>query len=67
MPVYEHSSYGDLFVEYNVILPVSLSNDAKRSELDIFCSYALADIRKQKSPKHLRLWNIVKMNYRAGV
>jgi DnaJ-related protein SCJ1 len=32
MPVFEHSTHGDLFVEYNVVLPTALSKDAKQSE-----------------------------------
>jgi DnaJ-related protein SCJ1 len=31
LPHYEQHTYGDLFVEYNVVLPVALSKDAKRS------------------------------------
>ncbi|KAI0767904.1 DnaJ-domain-containing protein [Irpex lacteus] len=33
MPVYGESRYGDLYVEYNVVLPQTLSPTVKRSEL----------------------------------
>jgi DnaJ-class molecular chaperone len=32
MPVYGESRYGDLFVEYNVVLPQTLSSAMRRSE-----------------------------------
>jgi hypothetical protein len=32
MPVFERSSNGDLFVEYNVVLPMEVSPDLRRSE-----------------------------------
>jgi DnaJ-related protein SCJ1 len=31
MPIFEQSKFGDLYVEYNVILPTSLSAKAKQS------------------------------------
>ena len=32
MPDYDQSTFGDLFVEYNVVLPATLSTDVKRSK-----------------------------------
>lgn len=32
MPEFDQSTFGDLFVEYNVVLPATLSTDMKRSE-----------------------------------
>ena len=36
MPIYGESAYGDMYVEYNVVLPNSLSPEMKRSELFMF-------------------------------
>lgn len=36
MPIFEGSGDGDLFVEYNVVLPVELSNDMRRSKSRVF-------------------------------
>ena len=33
MPLYGESSYGDLYIEYNVVLPNTLSADMRKSEL----------------------------------
>lgn len=35
MPHFQSSSYGDLFVEYNVVLPIELSFDTRRRELPL--------------------------------
>jgi hypothetical protein len=32
MPIFEQSSHGDLFVEYNVVLPIELDPELRRSE-----------------------------------
>ena len=32
MPVYGTDSFGDLFIEYNVVLPVELNSDMRRSK-----------------------------------
>jgi len=32
MPEFERSSHGDLYVEYNVVLPLELSTHTRRSE-----------------------------------
>lgn len=32
MPAYDSPNYGDLYIEYNVVLPSTLSTDMKRSE-----------------------------------
>jgi len=32
MPVFEQSGYGDLYIEYNVVLPVDLGSDMRKSE-----------------------------------
>lgn len=32
MPLFEQSGHGDLFIEYNVVLPVELSSDTRRSK-----------------------------------
>ena len=32
MPIHDQSSHGDLFVEYNVVLPVELNSQTRRSE-----------------------------------
>lgn len=32
MPLFEQSGHGDLFIEYNVVLPVELSSDMRQSE-----------------------------------
>lgn len=31
MPVFESSDHGDLFVEYNVVLPIEISSQTRRS------------------------------------
>ncbi|THH00209.1 hypothetical protein EW026_g2263 [Hermanssonia centrifuga] len=36
MPIFEQSSYGDLFVEYVVVLPTSLSTDMRRKIAEVF-------------------------------
>lgn len=37
MPIYgQHDAYGDLYVEYNVVLPKELSIEVRQSE-SIFC------------------------------
>jgi DnaJ-related protein SCJ1 len=43
MPIFEQSSHGDLFVEYNVVLPVELHPELRRSESRyVFHDYCLA-------------------------
>jgi hypothetical protein len=32
MPIFESSAHGDLFVEYNVVLPATISQRTRRSE-----------------------------------
>lgn len=32
MPLYQTDSVGDLFIEYNVVLPVELHSDIRRSK-----------------------------------
>ena len=32
MPIFEHSSHGDLFVEYSVVLPVEVDPKLKHSK-----------------------------------
>jgi DnaJ-class molecular chaperone len=32
MPIFEGTGHGDLYVEYNVVLPSSLNSDLKQSE-----------------------------------
>jgi len=41
MPEFERSSHGDLFVEYNVVLPSELSMHTRRSELIAFVLFCL--------------------------
>ncbi|KAL0954957.1 hypothetical protein HGRIS_003889 [Hohenbuehelia grisea] len=36
MPIHQKTSFGDLFVEYNVVLPVELSQTAKRKLMEAF-------------------------------
>ena len=36
MPIFEQSGHGDLFVEYNVVLPVELNANLRRSKPDFF-------------------------------
>jgi DnaJ-related protein SCJ1 len=37
MPLFERpTSYGDLFVEYNVVLPTQLSKETRQSASDLF-------------------------------
>ncbi|KIY44036.1 DnaJ-domain-containing protein [Fistulina hepatica ATCC 64428] len=36
MPVFEQSTYGDLYVEYNVVLPLELSPDTRRELQQVF-------------------------------
>jgi DnaJ-related protein SCJ1 len=45
MPLYGTDNFGDLFVEYNVVLPVELNSDIRRSKLYIprCLSYPRAD------------------------
>lgn len=38
MPIYQQSGFGDLFIEYNVVLPVEISSHARRSMFLIFPS-----------------------------
>lgn len=33
MPLYGESSYGDLFIEYNVVLPKTLTSEMRQSKL----------------------------------
>ena len=35
MPVYHQGTFGDLYVEYNVVLPSELSPEMKKSELQV--------------------------------
>lgn len=37
MPIHQGSGHGDLYVEYNVVLPTSLSPDLKRRKLHLRC------------------------------
>jgi len=39
MPLFEQSGHGNLYVEYNVVLPVELSSDMRRSK----CPYCLRE------------------------
>lgn len=32
MPLYQTDGFGDLFIEYNVVLPVELHSDIRQSE-----------------------------------
>lgn len=32
MPAYESTGYGDLYIEYNVVLPQTISTDMKKSK-----------------------------------
>lgn len=37
MPIYgQHDAYGDLYVEYNVVLPKELSTEFRKSEFRFF-------------------------------
>ena len=41
MPIWEGFGDGDLFVEYNVVLPVELSADMRRSESHCIQAFVL--------------------------
>lgn len=41
MPVHQQGTFGDLYVEYNVVLPSELSPEMKKSELTIITSRVL--------------------------
>lgn len=41
LPVYHESGHGDLFVEYSVVLPTTISASARSSKLALPCDRAL--------------------------
>ena len=43
MPIYAESRYGDLYVEYNVVLPQTLSSAVQRSKSDC-CLFVCAQL-----------------------
>lgn len=53
MPLYGKDSFGDLFVEYNVVLPVELNSDIRRSKSHSKVSIIhCPDNILQSSPRH---------------
>ncbi|KAG9315307.1 hypothetical protein JVU11DRAFT_4446 [Chiua virens] len=55
MPVFEQSGHGDLFVDYNVVLPAELSADMRRSKIQYCllinpCSFPVQQNSSTRSP-----------------
>ena len=64
MPLFEQSTYGDLFVEYVVVLPTQLSSDSRRRKYPFGCASCFIDAFLQTWRKHSMARAMRRMSYR---